>query len=85
MSTDELLRAALNDPDQVRRLCCYLGSKPRLTHRDRDLLGRAIEALTFWDDDGEPDEEDPFTTQIAHEALRHQAKAPEGGGHSEGG
>lgn len=78
IGNDQLSKSALRDADQVRRLCHYLGSKQRLTNCDRDLLERAIEALTFWDDDGDEDETDPLITQIANEALR---ASDEGGGY----
>lgn len=75
ISARQLERSALSDADQVRRLCCYLGSRPRLTQGERELLDRAIVALTFWDDDGEDDaQEDTFTTQIAYQALHASAQ-----------
>lgn len=72
LSDGNLAKAAMLDPNSLRRMCVWLGSRFVLSHGERELLNRATDMLTIWSDD-ETDpayQEDPDeTVAFCQEAL----------------
>lgn len=52
--TDQnLVKAAITDPDCVRRLAVWLASRECPTRGERELLDRATQVLTVWSESDE--------------------------------
>lgn len=65
------------DPNGLRRMCVWLGSRFVLSHGERELLNRATDMLTIWSDD----ETDPAYQEDSDEtvAFCEEAIAEAGG------